>query len=172
MGTRLQIRWRNFPLEQVNSSEEDWFFWEQPEDGPRSLRAFLAAEAVRDQGDEVFRDFAWSLLQAVHVNKMPLHLPATLDEAIQSTPGLDGDRLRADMQRPELRQRIADDYRMAVDRYGIFGTPTYLFADGDPLFVKMTPPAAEDAVELLRSFEKMSQKRPYLQELKKPRRPE
>ena len=138
----------------------------------RALRAFLAAEAARDQGEDVFRGFHLELLRAIHERKMPVQDGETIKEAASQVPGLDFDRLESDLERPELRERIAGDYRRAVDREGIFGTPTLLFPGGDAVFVKTAIPPAEDAMGMFEAVESMGRNRAYLRELKKPRRPE
>lgn len=172
-GQPLQVRWRSFPLEQVNNEQEDYVFWEQPLDGPRSLQAFLAAEAVRDQGQEIFEKFVFSLLECVHQKKMKIQNLETLKTAAQAVPGLDVDAMLDAMKRPDLRERIQKDYEEATNTYGVFGTPTLLFESGDPVFVKMSPPAPRDeAQSLFDSVRALSLQRPYVQELKKPRRPE
>jgi predicted DsbA family dithiol-disulfide isomerase len=168
----LAIRWRSFPLEQVNSEDEEWRFWEQPLDGAKSLRAFLAAEAVRDQGEDVFGEFLLALLRAVHEEKQPVQAADTINEAAVRVPGLDVDRMTRDMERPELRDRIAEDYRAGVEELGVFGTPTLRFGDGDPVFVKTTLPPEEQARPLFDSVRQLSTEQPFAREFKKPRKPE
>lgn len=172
-GEQVEIHWRSFPLEQVNNEQDDWKFWEQPVDGPRSLQAFLAAEAVRDQGEKIADKFVFSLLECVHQKKMKVHELDTIKAAAQQVPGLDVDAMLQGMKRPDLRQRIQQDYQDAADNYGVFGTPTLLFSDGEPVFLKMSPPAPSDqAQSLFDSVRALSLDRPYVQEMKKPRRPE
>ena len=167
------MRWRNFPLEQVNSEDEGYRFWEQPVDGAKSLRAFLAAEAVREQSGALVQEFVFALLQTVHAKKMAVHDPDTIRAAAGEVPDLDVERMLRDMERTELRERIAGDYRDGHDELGVFGTPTLRFGDADPVFLKMSPPAPEeDALALFQSIRELSQNRPFVQELKKPRRPE
>lgn len=169
----VQIRWRSFPLEQVNNEQENWSFWDQPADGPRSLQAFLAAEAVRDQGQEIFQKFIFALLECVHQKKMKIQDMDTIKTAAQAVPGLNVDTMLSDMERGDLRERIQKDYEEGLDTYGVFGTPTFLFEGGDAVFLKMSPPApADQAQSLFDSVRALSLERPYVQELKKPRRPE
>ncbi|MDP9472752.1 MAG: hypothetical protein M3Q71_19155, partial [Chloroflexota bacterium] len=61
LGDRLQVNWRYFPLEQVNSAEgPEWKLWEQPDSHrSRGRVAFQAAIAARNQGDEAFERFHW-----------------------------------------------------------------------------------------------------------------
>lgn len=172
-GQEVAPRWRSFPLEQVNSDQEGWKFWEQPVDGPKSLQAFLAAEAVRDQGEEILDKFVFALLECVHQKKMKVHELDTIKAAAGQVPGLDVDAMLQGMKRPDLRQRIQQDYQEGAGTYGVFGTPTLLFSGGDPVFLKMSPPAPSDqAQSLFDSVRVMSLDRPFVQELKKPRRPD
>ena len=147
--------------------------WDQPLDESRSLRAFLAAEAVREQDAALVDRFVRALLASVHQDKQPAHDPATIRQVAEQVAGLDVERALHDLDRPELRERIAADYREATDQYGIFGTPTLLFAGGEPLFLKMAPPAPEDrALALWDSLQTFSGDSPFLREIKKPRKPE
>lgn len=172
LGRQLEVNWRSFPLEQVNSEDEGWLMWEQSVDDTRSLRAFLAAEAVREQGDAAFRAFHLGLLRAVHERKMPVHDLETMEQAAKQTPGVDVQRVLRGMDRPELRERIAQDYGRGVDEYGVFGTPTFLFDGGDAVFVKTSIPPADDSLPFFEALQRFSEQRPYVRELKKPRRPE
>jgi protein-disulfide isomerase len=173
IGEPLRVTWRSFPLEQVNSEDEGYTFWELAPEDAGSLRAFLAAEAARKQGEDIFRGFVDALLKAVHQDKKRVQEPDTIEAAAQDVPGLDREQLQRDMDDPASRQKIAQDYRQGADEYGVFGTPTFLFAGGDPVFLKMSPPArGGEAVSLFETVRAMSLERPYVQELKKPRKPE
>lgn len=166
------MEWRSFPLEQVNSQDEDFVFWEQSPDEVRSLRAFLAAEAVREQGNEVLDAFILELLRAVHERKMPVQELSTIEEAATATRGLHVERMLRDMERAELRHHVEDDYRHGVNDHGVFGTPTFLFQGGEAVFVKTSIPPKDDAVSFFQSVQALSQRREYARELKKPRPPE
>ena len=64
----LEITWKNFSLEQVNSKrEDDWKVWEQDEvTEARSLLSQIAAEAARKQGSELYEKYHLALLTARH----------------------------------------------------------------------------------------------------------
>jgi len=55
LGDELEITWRSFALEQVNSKEgDDWKAWEQgPDYESRGLLALCAGEASKSQGNVV-----------------------------------------------------------------------------------------------------------------------
>ena len=90
LGDRLQVNWRYFPLEQVNSDEgPDWKLWEQPADyKSRGRGAFHGAIAARNQGEEAFRRFHLALLHLKHVEGKEHSQRATLLEAAEKA-GLD-----------------------------------------------------------------------------------
>ena len=49
------------------------------------------------------------------------------------------------MNEDSIRHNIARDHEYA-DSLGIFGTPTFVFDDGEVVFLKTFPPAPEDSV--------------------------
>ena len=62
-GDALELTWRWFSLEQVNSKEAGWKVWEQPEEYEgRSIWALRAGAAARRQGAEAFDRFHLALL--------------------------------------------------------------------------------------------------------------
>lgn len=166
------LTWRSFPLEQVNQQEEGPSFWEQTVDEARSLRAFLAAEAIRDQGDNLLNAFVFGLLEAVHLEKKRVDQMDTILEVARAVPGVDVDRMVRDMETPEFRQRIAADYELGVNHYGVFGTPTFLFQDGEAVFLKLNRPLGETPTKLFETLQQLSLGMPAIRELKKPRPPE
>lgn len=156
----------------MNSEEKDWEFWEQPLDSVKSLQAFLAAEAARDQGTVVFSEFVFGMLDAVHARKLPVDEIDTIREVAGGVSGLDVARLLADMNKPKMRERIARDYAVAVEEHGIFGTPTLLFPEGEAVFVKSAPCPEGKAEAVFDTVRNLSQQLSHVRELKKPRRPE
>ena len=67
-GDDLEVTWKNFSLEQVNSKEgPEWKSWEQGDPTERrSLLSQMAAEAARRQGPELYDKFHLALLTARH----------------------------------------------------------------------------------------------------------
>ena len=59
-----------------------------------------------------------------------------------------------------------------TEQHGVFGTPTFLLAGGEAVFVKTAPPPPEQAVTLLTALRSLSESMPYTRELKKPRPPQ
>jgi predicted DsbA family dithiol-disulfide isomerase len=173
LGDRLQVRWRYFPLEQVNSVEgPEWKLWEQPADyKSRGRDAFHGAIAARNQGEEAFERFHLALLHAKHVDGKEHSQRETLLEAA-SAANLDLARFELDLDDRSLLAKIGPDYDEARERHGVFGTPTFVFPDGASAYIKMRPAApTEDAVTVFEDFVEVVQGRRYIAEIKRPVKP-
>lgn len=169
-GERLVVNWKYFSLEQVNSQEgPDWKLWEQPDDYPsRGLLAFRAAEAARRQGNEAFERFHLALLRARHEQRQKLHEEATVWGAAQEA-GLDLARFKKDLPDRSLLAKLAEDHTTAVERYGVFGTPTLVFPNGRAAYLKMKPPPPpEETLEVFETLCRVIAARPYIEEIKRP----
>ena len=176
-GDNLNITWRNFSLEQnahnlKEGLDSDWKVWEQddPSQG-RSLLSQIAAEAAKRQGDEAHAKFHLALLTARHGGEGRISLgdeEAILEVAANA--GLDAGRMREDMQDPELRRIIGEDHEAAIAE-GIFGTPTYIFENGNMAYLKAFIPEDEDAVASFEHYIALANHRNYFGEIKRPQPP-
>lgn len=171
----LDVRWRYFPLAQVNNTKEDWYIWEQPtKDGDwasmRSaggLRAFWGAEAARQQSEEQFRRFHLALLKAVHEEALSLSEDETVRTAARIAE-LDMEQWERDYRNTDLLERIREDYEVARERR-IFGTPTFVFPDAEPAYLKLTDVVpAEEVEDYWRTFVHTVAERPLFREIKRP----
>ena len=176
-GDNLNITWRNFSLEQNAHNlreglDSDWKVWDQddPSQG-RSLLAQIAAEAAKRQGDEAHAKFHLALLTARHGGEGRLSLG---DEdailAVAEEAGLDAAQMREDMKDPELRSIIGEDHEAAISE-GIFGTPTYIFENGNMAYLKAFIPEDEDAVASFEHYIALANHRNYFGEIKRPQPP-
>ena len=176
-GDNLNITWRNFSLEQNAHNlreglESDWKVWEQddPSQG-RSLLAQIAAEAAKRQGDDAHAKFHLALLTARHGGEGRISLgdeEAILEVAANA--GLDAAQMREDMKDPELRRIIGEDHEAAISE-GIFGTPTYIFENGNMAYLKAFIPEDEDAVASFEHYIALANHRNYFGEIKRPQPP-
>ncbi|MCI0869738.1 MAG: DsbA family protein, partial [Chloroflexi bacterium] len=144
-GDDMEITWRNFSLEQnaftlkqkSEGTESDWKVWEQedPTQG-RSLMGQIAAEAARRQGPELYDKFHLALLTARHGGdgRIALNEEEPLVDLAQQV-GLDTAKIREDLRDPALRKSIGADHEDAVSQ-SIFGTPTFVFENGNAAFIK------------------------------------
>ena len=173
-GDNLQIRWKNFQLEQANSKEgPDWKVWEQPnEHQARSLLAAMAGEAARRQGDEAHERFHLALLTARHGGEG--RIPLNEEEPIVrlgEEAGLDAGKLREDLRDRSLLRIVGDDHTEAAREHGVFGTPTFVFENGNAGYLKTFIPPEEDSVGFFEHFVAITCHRSYIGELKRPQPP-
>ena len=173
-GDNLDITWKNFSLEQINSKEgPEWKAWEQSDVGARrSLMAAMAAEAARRQGQELFEKFHLALLTARHggEGRLALNEEAPILEVAEEV-GLDVERMKKDMKDPELAAIIGRDHVEAAETHGAFGTPTFLFEDGTGAYLKTFIPPEEESAEFFEHFVGMMAHSPYVGEVKRPQPP-
>ncbi len=169
----VEFSWRFFPLEQVNApadiEEKVWDL--PPENRSQARNSMHAAIAAMNQGDEAFERFSLALLTLKHEEGKDHGKRATLDEAAERA-GLDLDRFRTDLEDRSLLTRVRDDYEEGRSVHGVFGTPTFVFPTGEAAYLQVLPaPPAEDAVPLWNDFVEGVRDRPYLREIKRPRKP-
>ena len=171
-GDDLDITWKNFSLEQVNNKEPENKVWEREDvTQTRSLLAQIAAEAARRQGDDLYEKFHLALLIARHGDdgRIALNEEGPLVE-LAGQVGLDVERLKADMKDPELAKKIGREHEEATAE-GIFGTPTFVFENGQSCYIKTFIPADEDALAEFEHFVAIASDRPYIGEIKRPQPP-
>ena len=173
-GERLQVTWKSFSLDQVNQRNgSDRKLWEQPEERHgRSLLALRAGEAARRQGRELFERFHLALLYARHggdgriaLNELGQIIP------VAAGSGLDVARLHDDVEDPGTLAAVARDHTEAVERYGVFGTPTFVFENGQSAYLKAFIPPEEDSVPFFEHFVGVAAERSYVGEIKRPQPP-
>lgn len=176
-GDNLNITWKNFSLEQnahnlKEGLDSDWKVWEQEDASERrSLVSQIAAEAARRQGDEAHAKFHLTLLVARHGGEGRISLSdedAMLELA--ESVGLDSVQMREDMKDPALRRKIGEEHEAAISE-GIFGTPTYVFENGNMAYLKAFIPDDEDAVASFEHYIALANHRNYFGEIKRPQPP-
>ncbi len=173
IGAKLTIHWRYFSLEQVNNQQgPQWKIWEQPEDYPsRGLRAFWAAEAARLQGEAAFDRFHIALLRARHEQRRDIADVRTLIEVAKSVD-LEITQFQKNLGDRQLLTKLAESHTFAVETFGVFGTPTLVFPERQPIFLKMSPPPSpEESLSVLAELRQMVERRQNILEVKRPQRP-
>lgn len=167
------VSWKFFPLEQVNAPEDAKVaIWDLPADRrSRGRDSLHAAAAARRQGSDVFHRFHLALLGLKHDDGQDHGMAATLEEAARRAE-LDLDRFRADVADRSLLGEVRDDYTTAREQLGVFGTPTFVFPNGNSAYLQTLPaPPPEDAVPVWEDFVSIVRDRPYLREIKRAKRP-
>ena len=178
----LTIQWKHFSLEQnaykIKTSKSNqtpeslsWKVWNQEDPtGCRSLVAAIVSESVRKQGPEIFDKFHLALLTARHNDPRRVSLQNYQEIfAVANEVGVDLDRLKSDVTDDSIRGIIGKEHEYA-DSLGIFGTPTFVFEDGEVVFLKTFTPAAEDSVAEFEHFLGVS-RRSNIGEIKRPQPP-
>jgi predicted DsbA family dithiol-disulfide isomerase len=171
---RIEVTWKFFPLEQVNApADADMPVWDlPPERRSRGRDSFHAAAAARRQGGEAFERFHAALLTLKHEEGEDHGKRSTLDEAA-SRARLDLTRFAADLADRALLKEIENDYVAGREELGVFGTPTFVFANGQSAYLQiLPPPPREEAVTFWLDFVRDVRDRPFLREIKRPRRPQ
>ena len=172
--TNVEIDWQPFSLEQVNSDKgEEFKFWEQPgaQDGSdNTLLAHRAGLAAKRQGKEAFESFFIALLKLRHEERRSLTEMEVMEEAVANS-GIDMARFREDLADPDLLREIGESHTEAVEEYGAFGVPTYVFPNGSTAFVKMHIPPAEQAADIYESLTRVITDAQHVGEVKRPSPP-
>lgn len=174
IGEGLAISWRYFSLEQVNSQQgPDWKIWEQPPEYPsRGMGAFRSAEAARRQGEAAFESFHFALLKARHEERLDIADTNTLND-VAAGVNLDMTRFHKDFNDSRILDSLARDHTLAVEKLGVFGTPTLVFPGGQAVFLKMLPPPPPDeSINLFKQLRQLAEQRPYIHEVKRSEPPE
>jgi predicted DsbA family dithiol-disulfide isomerase len=169
-GREMKVGWRYFSLSQVNSKDEGWTAWDAPEsETGRGRLAIKAAEAARRQGR--FEKMHMPLLRARHRDRLNIDQLDVVHRVAEES-GLDLERFRSDIADPTILEPLARDHREAVARYGVFGTPTFVFSDGASAYVRLSEavegPGAEELFERLLT---VAAHEPRILEVKRPTRP-
>jgi predicted DsbA family dithiol-disulfide isomerase len=166
----IEVRWRYFSLTQVNSKNDGWTLWDAPaSEMVRGRLAFKAAEAARRQGR--FDDLHMPLLEARHRERLDLDDESVITR-VAAGVGLDLKRFSADLSAPDILDAVAHDHREAVAAHGVFGTPTFLFADGASAYVRIAGPVSDGAaLEVFDRLMSIAAGEPRILEIKRPRRP-
>jgi predicted DsbA family dithiol-disulfide isomerase len=166
----IDIQWRYFSLAQVNSKEEGWTAWDAPAaEKVRGRLAFMAAEAARRQ--DRFDPFHANLLAARHQDRLDVD-DAKVVEQVAEESGLELDRFRRDLADPSILEPLARDHRHAVAAHGVFGTPTFVFANGASAYIRLADtPSGAGALQLFDSLLAVAADEPRVLEIKRPTRP-
>jgi predicted DsbA family dithiol-disulfide isomerase len=174
-GDNLNINWRHFSLEQINSRHgPDWKVWNELDlREARALLSSVAGEAAKRQDDpEAFDRFHLALLTARHAgDRVPLNQDEPLIE-IAAEAGLDVEQFKKDLNDPDVLATVAADHEAATTGdMGVFGTPTFLFENGHTAYMKTFIPPEDEAVEVFDSFVSLFGGRTYVGEVKSPQPP-
>lgn len=171
LGDRLEINWRSFALEQVNSKEgDDWKAWEQGGDYvSRGLWPLRGGIAARSLGEDAHNAYMDKILHAKHVDREDVRTREAV-LAIAEIADLDIESFTAVLDDPATLSQIGEDHEAAIS-LGVFGTPTFVFEDGTAAFLKMFTPPENESMSAFNDFMGIASNRKYFGELKRPQPP-
>ncbi len=171
MGDDLDLTYRSFALEQVNSDNgSDWKAWEQGEDyESRGLWSLRGGIAARMQGYDAHDKYMLELQHFKFVERGDIRDRQPIVEAAERAC-VDMEKFESDLDSPDRLAEIGRDHEEAIEK-GIFGTPTFIFEDGSAAFLKTFTPPEEDSLAAFENLMMMARNRPYFGELKRPQPP-
>ena len=171
MGKDLELNYRSFVLEQVNSNEgPGWKAWEQgPDYQSRGLWPLRGGIAARMQGYNAHDKYMLELQHFKFVLRGDIRERQPILD-VAGRAGLDMQRFEMDLDSSERLTEIGRDHEEAVAQ-GIFGTPTFIFEDGTAAFLKTFTPPEDESLAAFENMITMARSRPYFGELKRPQPP-
>jgi hypothetical protein len=151
-GAEWEARFRFFSLAQVHQEEGKPPVWEQPREYPGVL-AGLAGIVVRERYPERFLDAHLALFGARHDSGLDLRDEEVVLGALRSA-GLPGKEIVEEAEAPWALEAARADHDEAVERWEVFGVPTFIFGDRAVFVRLMSRPAgdgklAESTIERL-----------------------
>jgi 2-hydroxychromene-2-carboxylate isomerase len=164
-GSDVQFRFVPFSLDQVHVAEGEPPVWErEPADWGTGVLALLYGIAARDAFADAFFDAHVALFAARHDQGLKLQEEQVLRDAVASA-GLDPDAVHEEAMSGRPLKTLAAEHTEAVERWEVFGVPTYL-EDEQAVFVRFMERGRVD--DLDRMLELLSWTR--LNEFKRTRR--
>ena len=174
----LDVCWKHFQLDQMNgNSELELRYWNEwtPDliRKSRSILAAIAGESVRRNQPEYFGVFHKTILEQRHGptgTRIHLNDQNTLIE-IANKLGIDAASIARDLEDCSLIEIISQNHYEAVEKHGVFGTPTFVFENGNSVYLKTFIPPADEAEQFFDEFLSMMGGKSYVGELKRPQPP-
>jgi 2-hydroxychromene-2-carboxylate isomerase len=134
-GTDVEYRFVPFSLDQVHVEEGDAPVWERdPGEWGTGVTALLYGIALRDAFPDQFLDAHHALFAARHDHGQKLGHEDVLRDAVASV-GVDADAVAAEAWNEQTLKKLATEHTEAVDRWRVFGVPTFIEGD-EAVFVR------------------------------------
>lgn len=114
-----------FSLDQVHVEEDEPAMWERDEsEWGTGVLALLYGVAVRDTFPDRFFDAHVALFGVRHEQGLKLQEEDVLRDAVTSV-GLDADAVADEARSGRPLKTLATEHTEVVERYGVFGVPTF-----------------------------------------------
>jgi hypothetical protein len=161
----LEIHWATFSLKEVNRSEDEPSWLEAGSPPSVSVLALALAHAARGAD---FARFHHSVFDAMQGQGLHVGEPELL--AMARDAGVDVDAFERD--RGSWVAKVGDEHRDAVDRLGVFGTPTLVLGPAAAyLRLGSVPDTPAKSAELLAGLHTIADSPAGLVELTRPEGP-
>jgi DSBA-like thioredoxin domain-containing protein len=146
-GLSWQVRFLPFSLSQVHVPEGEPAAWDRPPDDKRTsgVLALAWGIAVRDHFPDRFFDFHLALFAARHDRGLKIHEQPVIREAAKES-GLDVEAVAEIVAGGEPVRRLAEEHAEAVERWRVFGVPTFIEGD-QAVFVRLMERGRVEDVE-------------------------
>lgn len=145
-GSDIDFRFTPFSLDQVHVAEGESAVWDrEPEAWGTGVLSLLYGIAVRDQFTDQFFDAHLALFAARHEHGLQLKEESVLRDAV-ATAGLDPDAVAEEAWSGRPLKTLAAEHTEAVDRWSVFGVPTYI-EDDEAVFVRFMERGRVDDLE-------------------------
>lgn len=149
-GADLDIHFQAFSLDQAHIEEGDAAVWErEPSEWGTGTTALLYGIAVRDAFPDRFLDAHVELFAQRHDHGLQLNHEDVLEAAIAKV-GLDVDAVKEEVWSGRPLKTLAAEHTEAVERWSVFGVPTYCEGE-EAVFIRFMERGRAD--DLLRAFE-------------------
>jgi predicted DsbA family dithiol-disulfide isomerase len=134
-GADLDVRYLAFSLDQVHVEEGEAPVWERdPSAWGTGVTALLYGIAVRDNHPDKFVEAHLELFAQRHDHGKKLGHEDVLEEAVARV-GLDVDAVKAEVWSGRPLKTLAAEHTEAVERWAVFGVPTYCEGD-EAVFIR------------------------------------
>ncbi len=145
-GSDVDFTFTPFSLDQIHVEEGEPAMWErQPSAWGSGVLSLLYGIAVRDTFPDHFFEAHLALFAARHDHGLKLK-----DEAVLATrsrrPGLDPDAVAEEAHSGRPLKTLAAEHTEAVDRWSVFGVPTYIEGE-EAVFVRFMERGRVDDLE-------------------------
>lgn len=135
-GRDWDVRFLPFSLDQVHVEEGEPPVWErEPDVWGTGVLALLWGIAIRDAFPDSFLDWHVKTFAARHDDGKKIAHESVLRE-VTSSVGLDADAVAAEVASGRPLKTLAAEHTEAVDRWRIFGVPTFAL-DDRAVFVRL-----------------------------------
>lgn len=161
-GIDLVISWRSFVLKEVNRGEDEPSFLSGPTIESVAVLALAVAHALPDEASVAL--YRARVFDAMHARE---ERPTREDVlSIATAAGLDSDSF----WRNETLWlgKVRDEHVAAVDRRGVFGTPTLVFDDHASIYLRLTDLPSKSDAALWNSVTTIARSFPEVAEIKRP----